>query len=242
MSEKILAALRQLDPANDNHWTAEGQPRIDTVKLLAGDQTITRDAITQALPGFVRARAAEMLPAGGASTAQAPAAPAQAPTPTPTPSAPGSEAASAAQSATQEPGDGNGSEQEGTDRPVADSGARAAQEAAESIGDPKARLAALQEHHADAVEYHARATRILQEAQAALDREIEAQSATGNGSALPDALSGYFARQQELREQRAARIEAMRGVKLSEILPTKAKIDEAFARRTGRGNKRPTQL
>ncbi len=66
-SNLIKQALAKLDVNNDNHWTAEGQPRIDTVKMLASDQTITRDDITKASPEFTRESATAAL-------AQAPAA------------------------------------------------------------------------------------------------------------------------------------------------------------------------
>lgn len=46
--ELILEALKGLDPKNDDHWTADGLPRLDVVK--AG-----RSAITKAAPNFSRA-------------------------------------------------------------------------------------------------------------------------------------------------------------------------------------------
>lgn len=52
---KIREALSQLDVSNDNHWTADGLPRLDTVKMLAADQSITREHVNAALPGFTRA-------------------------------------------------------------------------------------------------------------------------------------------------------------------------------------------
>lgn len=54
MSDKILEALAKLDPGNDNHWTAEGAPRIETLRLLAGDASITRDQVTAADQSFNR--------------------------------------------------------------------------------------------------------------------------------------------------------------------------------------------
>ena len=50
-------ALKRLDVSNDNHWTAEGVPRLDTVKLLSGDSTVTRDQIEIEFPGFNRKNA-----------------------------------------------------------------------------------------------------------------------------------------------------------------------------------------
>jgi len=51
---KITEALLKLDPTNDNHWTTDGLPRIDTVKMLAADQTLTREMITAEVPDFSR--------------------------------------------------------------------------------------------------------------------------------------------------------------------------------------------
>jgi hypothetical protein len=50
----ILAALSKLDATNNNHWTSEGLPRIDTVKFLAGGAEVSRDDITKAAPNFTR--------------------------------------------------------------------------------------------------------------------------------------------------------------------------------------------
>lgn len=55
---KILEALGKLDPANENHWTADDLPRIETVRMLAGDQTISREQITAEAPDFSRETAA----------------------------------------------------------------------------------------------------------------------------------------------------------------------------------------
>ncbi len=54
MSEKIIAALKQLDVGNDAHWTADGMPRIETVRLMASDFSLTREAVSVAIPGFTR--------------------------------------------------------------------------------------------------------------------------------------------------------------------------------------------
>jgi hypothetical protein len=51
-AEQILKALGTLDPKNDAHWTTDGSPRIDALKLVA----ITRDHIRQIAPGFCRAK------------------------------------------------------------------------------------------------------------------------------------------------------------------------------------------
>jgi hypothetical protein len=50
----IQAALKQLDPKDDNQWTADGLPRIDAVRTLVGDQTISREDVNAAALGFNR--------------------------------------------------------------------------------------------------------------------------------------------------------------------------------------------
>ena len=54
MNANIIEALSKLDVTNDNHWTEQGLPRIETVKFLTNDTSITRDAINAAFPGFNR--------------------------------------------------------------------------------------------------------------------------------------------------------------------------------------------
>ena len=54
---KILAALDQLDPADNTHWTNDGLPNTGVVQRIANDQTIKRPDIQNARPGFDRAAA-----------------------------------------------------------------------------------------------------------------------------------------------------------------------------------------
>lgn len=51
---RIRAALAQLDPKNDQHWTDDGLPREDVVRNLANDQTLSRRDIQLAQPGLQR--------------------------------------------------------------------------------------------------------------------------------------------------------------------------------------------
>lgn len=54
----IKDALSKLDATNDEHWTADGLPRLDVVGGLAGGQ-VKRQDVTNARPGFTRESAAE---------------------------------------------------------------------------------------------------------------------------------------------------------------------------------------
>jgi len=61
-NEDILAAVKQLDPANEDHWTADGLPRMDAVEGLLGADT-NRKAITNAAPDFNRGAAQSLVDA-----------------------------------------------------------------------------------------------------------------------------------------------------------------------------------
>jgi phosphohistidine phosphatase SixA len=54
MTAKILEALAKLDTANDNHWTKEGKPQLAALRLFAGDQALTQQAVDLASPDFSR--------------------------------------------------------------------------------------------------------------------------------------------------------------------------------------------
>lgn len=50
---KIREAIASLDPHNDEHWTASGHPRVDTVATVAGIPNLTRSDINE-VAGDVR--------------------------------------------------------------------------------------------------------------------------------------------------------------------------------------------
>lgn len=50
----LAAALKRLDPANDEHWTADGKPKMTAVEALLGRADVTRAQVDAALPGFNR--------------------------------------------------------------------------------------------------------------------------------------------------------------------------------------------
>ena len=69
MKDKIVEALSKLDASNDNHWTQDGLPRIDTLKFLSGGLDITREDVEEASPGFKRASGATPAAQGAAQAA-----------------------------------------------------------------------------------------------------------------------------------------------------------------------------
>lgn len=54
MAIEIKDALLKLNVDNDNHWTDDGLPRMETIKFLMGGASITRDEINKAFPNFSR--------------------------------------------------------------------------------------------------------------------------------------------------------------------------------------------
>ena len=58
---RLGEAVRGLDPDNDEHWTADGRPRMDAVEAAFGSADVNRVDVQQAAPGFDRevARAAK---------------------------------------------------------------------------------------------------------------------------------------------------------------------------------------
>lgn len=229
MSEKILAALRQLDAGNPNHWTAEGAPRLDTVRLLAGDQSVSREAINAAAPGFSREN---MAAAGSAQQATSSPQPGGSEVSTNPAS---SDAPAAGNAASQGVGDGTQGAPGAGDDADTEGEADSSEEAfAQQLANAKQRLA-------DAQAAFEKARGAVAEAEAALDVLLEKEQER-SVSTISEAVSGYMAQQARIRAERAARIEATRGVRLSDILPTRSRIDDALAQRPGRGNKRPTGI
>lgn len=53
MQDKILIALEELDVKNDDHWTDNGQPRLDVVEQLVGEK-VSRQAINKVAKTFNR--------------------------------------------------------------------------------------------------------------------------------------------------------------------------------------------
>lgn len=61
-NEEVLEAVHALDPQNDEHWTADGQPRLDAVEnMLGGD--VSRKQVTNAAPDFTRSVAQDLVDA-----------------------------------------------------------------------------------------------------------------------------------------------------------------------------------
>ena len=54
--------FNKLDPKNDVHWTADGLPKLEILRLLSGNSRLTREEVVTADPTFCRARAGSPAP------------------------------------------------------------------------------------------------------------------------------------------------------------------------------------
>lgn len=53
MKQKIVDALKKLDPKNDNQWTQDGLPKLDALKFILGE-SVSREQLAEVAPDFTR--------------------------------------------------------------------------------------------------------------------------------------------------------------------------------------------
>lgn len=227
MSKTLLAALAQLDTANDNHWTAEGSPRLDAIKFLMGGTAVSREDVGAVAPGFSRAN--PVAPASNAGNDTQ--APAPQPVPAPTQQPETVQASATPPAVPQAPTEASNATQAGDAGADTQTGAGA--EGGEAVAETE--VAAAERRYAWAVQDKAEADRELVAAAKALDVLLQAQPQPRAGEAFSDALQHYREGQQKVMAERVRRMEALKGINLRDILPTKAPIDQAFGRKSGRG-------
>lgn len=260
-AEQIQAALAKLGLNNDNHWTADGLPRLDTVKMLAGDQSLTRDAVTAASPGFTRASAAQGVqtappaappPAAqetpvappAAATAQEtppeqpsappevpPAPPEVPPAPPPAPAATGLPPAGTAEL----PSRSNPNPR--ANIPVVDN--------TEELEKLKAERQAVSDELEDLQRSEAALKKHKLKMQEKFDdlniRITKLEPVSSNQLDIRAYLDSQNKQLQRRAEQigNVRKVEAELGVRLQDIVPKRSPIDAAMARKTGYGKTRP---
>lgn len=219
---KTIAALQQLDPKNDNHWTSDGLPRLETVRLMAGDAQLTREAVTAALPGFTRSKAVPLQAAEGGASEQGTST-----TPIVAPAAP--------QPAAQgERSDGTSTTGPGGDNATDDQAEQGDAEAEDPIAAATARVEAASAAQAKANQEHSQAV-------AELDALLDAAASSGAQETLAQQVGSYHKRQLAALQQRGEQQRRLRdaNVDLKALLPQRSQLDNALTRKTGRGGQRP---
>ncbi len=242
MTQKIVDALKKLDVKNDNHWTADGLPRLDTVKMLASDQTITRDQVAAAAPGFSRATAETWTPPtegeakstdqqatqqegqGGSTGSTENAAPAAPQPPAETPSS-------------TEPADQSGQQ---TEQPPVAQPAPASSDEVEAL---EKALAAQSEKVEELRQARAKLeAEFVTERQKEDDLRAKLEAVRPVKDDTPNAIQEYLASQRRQLEERAAKKQLLKesGLDLKELQRgLRSPLDAAMARKTQRGTQRP---
>lgn len=232
MSKAILAALEQLDPQNDNHWTGDGLPRLDTLKALSGED-VTRAKATEAAPYFTRSNPTISVPAEvtESDVPEAPVIPAPAPAPIPAVEEDTPDAATDEEEpvAPVEP------------EPVVVIDPAIAEEVAElqkALSATRSDITAALQVIADAQQAYAK---LLDQEVELDDKLVTLDAAETSG----DAIRGYLANQKKLVADKVGRFKEISDSGISEVLNNlgrmKAPIDDAMTRKRGRGGKRPTR-
>lgn len=267
-SQRIKAALGQMDAGNDNHWTADGLPRLDTVKLLAADQSITREQVTMAFPGFSRATAASKAGEAPAPAAQAPASVATAqggqgssdPAAIAAPAAPQVPAPMPMGNSSDEDPDGADHNSEKGAAPVAPVVLFEAPlplvEMPVVLSEPlpegatveelELRIEAGKRRMQDISIARNEVNRAYQQASDEVDDLTRQLEKLRPAETAQDAIQGYLAAQRKRLEQKAEQVNALRGNPeamkvLQELVKGtgKSPLDAAMGRKTTRGTQRP---
>lgn len=212
-NEEILEALLGLSPGNDEHWTADGLPRLDAVENLLG-ASVTRKQLTNAAPDFNRAMAQSVVEeAASQGDAEQPDADTVEPDADPQPS----EDPGATDTATVDAGGPDDFD------PLAEGPGDEEAELDEAIQEAQDRVSAIQ--------------RALEQGKLALAEaeQVLADAVNAKNSAFPP-LSAAAAIQQFQRSEHEKRA-AARGVVLGSVA---SPIDAALkARRTNQGRRTP---
>lgn len=228
MALDIKTALSSLDVTNDGQWTSDGLPRLDALKTMTGDATLTRDAVNAALPGFTRTGTVAPSATQPWAPNAAPATPAAAAplVAAPTTVAPAPPVAPVAPKVTTPP-------------PVL---------TGEVLGDAieaaHVELDLANKNLAEIDSYLAEGNAARALALKAVDVAAKRVETLVPKETTSDAIQDYLASQRALLADRARRIGVAKaiekdiGVKLKELIPTRAPIDSAYARRNGRGSGR----
>lgn len=255
-ADVIQAALAALDANDAEVWTAEGLPRLDAVRNLTGDPTITREDLNKASPGFIRPAHTAVAPAPWSNAASSlPSAEFAAPISSEGPitslnlddidddidelERPSEELAAAITPAVN------------TDAPMVEDGFGENSMPLDDLSDDpdvaevQYRLQAATLELEQMTAAKVRLLQMMQVAQEEVDRLTEEVEALVGKETNTDALQGYLNSQKQILAQRAKRIIAMQnsGFDLRALMTgLKAPVDMAMSRKSGRGGKRPSRL
>jgi len=238
----ILTALKALDPKNDDHWTSDGLPRLDAIKVSG----VKRGDVTDAAPNFTRENPTLEAPAPAADPSG--------------PTAQGAEAAPTPEADQAQGGGDDGDDgdegDEGDDAQAADADDAsdpARQDRPADEGDEDDELdplpgddeldeaeAAVMEAKAVLEEAQSKANaakKVVDTAQAEHDRLVELRDAQRNPHADMEERLAFIHRQQAERARRAGVAqETLKGLNLDNLDP-RSPLDRSMARKKGFGHR-----
>jgi hypothetical protein len=248
MSDKtaaIIKALGQLDPANADHWTNDGLPRLDAIKGVSG---LKREDVTAAAPHFTKDNPKLEAPetTGGDSTTGQGADAAPTPQDDEQQADQGDEAQDAANEAQE------GDEGQAAD---ADDAAEAAAAADQGDDDELEELPGddeIDEAEAAVLEAKAKleeaqdaaneAQKVVKAAEAEHDRLVEARDANRNPHQDMEDRLAFIKRQAQMRAERAGASQALlKGLDVNKLDP-RSPLDRSMARKTGFGHRPRPQV
>lgn len=252
MTQAILAALKALDVKDDTNWTADGQPRLDTVRMLASDPVITREMINEVAPGFTRDNAIDYVvpapgveqgappPPAGTAADIATAPPPTGPQPSSAPSAPPvqSEPQAGPEQNNPLPSANAAPPAPEAEQAKVGTGAGSAENAEPSL-DEQIKEAAKEVERLGAIRNQA--VKDHDVAMRKHDALIDLQNKHGVESNT-QSIQNYLASQQRKLEERAARSAILKdsGINLKQLArDLKSPLDSAMGRRNTRGTTRP---
>lgn len=240
MKDKILEALAQLDPLDDDQWTADGAPRVDVVEKIVGED-VKRQDIVDADPEFNREKASK---ADDEETDNEDEETATNDAETSTDNDEGSD-----DDAEENDEEGEGRQEEVTesaeiltkiDRPLTE------REFASFLGDVpkeeledvqamlKMQLSEVQEDITKIKDLEGRIKRSISMTSSRIKQEFPNSTET-------DAIRSFITAQTEQRAAKVARRqEILKGIDIKDLDP-RAPIDAAMARKTKRGTSRPVR-
>lgn len=199
---KIKEALAKLDVANDSQWTEDGQPRIESMRMLTGVFNLSREEVTAADPNFSRT-----------NTASAPAA-----QPSTTSELVGKDQAAAMQTATTpvETPPVEGLHQDEVAEPETN-----ATDLEQQIDYEKDKLQRMHDARDEVINAIMAQERVIFDLEAQLPKDRTPEHVRSQ-----EAIHGYLEQQKANLNDRARRMELFKNVDLSQ-LPRRAPIDEA---------------
>lgn len=228
MSNSIGAALQQLDSSNDNHWTADGMPRLDTLKALTGETDITRAQVTEVAPFFSRENPTLETPPEVLNP--------------PSPDAP---PVAAAPPVTAPPEEVVAPEPEVAEQPAEPDSVVSTENEDDHIAELQTALAATREgmqEAATAIDAAQQAYNKLVNQEAEIDEELGKLVGVESSG---DAIASYLESQKRLVSEKVNRFKQLKESGVLEVVNSlgkmRAPVDVAMSRKRGRGAARPTR-